>query len=303
MWMLLIAAAFIGGASFLLLENWSLSGKQVRGQLKRARGSSTVRMSQRERALEKSAAERLLLPIIQRLSDLATRLSPQASRVQLARQMQAAGMKMSPQRFMAVKGGLTVGGLVLGLIGAMAGQIVALPFGLVISCVGFIGPSMFLGRRANARRELMARMLPDTLDLLTVSVEAGLGFDSAIGKVVEKMTGPLVDEFGIMAREIRIGESRRQALRNMAERVGSPEVASFSRSIIQAEELGTALGRTLRVQAVDMRIRRQLAAEEKAMKAPVKMLFPTVLFIFPAMFIVILGPAILGMMNTFKQNG
>jgi tight adherence protein C len=96
-----------------------------------------------------------------------------------------------------------------------------------------------------------------------------------------------------MAREIRIGESRKNALRNLGERASSPEVQSFARSIIQAEELGTSLGRTLRVQAQDMRIKRQLAAEEKAMKAPVKMMFPTVLFIFPAMFIVILGPAFL----------
>ena len=153
---------------------------------------------------------------------------------------------------------------------------------------------------AMARRDEMGRRLPDTLDLLTVSVEAGLGFDAAVSKVCEKMDGPLIEEFEVMAQEIRVGETRRQALRNLADRVGSPDVASFARSIIQAEELGTSLGRTLRVQASDMRIRRQLAAEEQAMKAPVKMLFPTVLFIFPAMFIIILGPAFLNIMKSFN---
>jgi tight adherence protein C len=147
----------------------------------------------------------------------------------------------------------------------------------------------------------MERALPDTLDLLTVSVEAGLGFDAAINKVCEKMHGPLIDEFDVVAREIRVGETRRQALRNLGDRVASDDLRSFSRSIIQADELGTSLGRTLKVQADDMRIHRQLAAEEKAMKAPVKMLFPTVLFIFPAMFIVILGPAFLNIMASLAE--
>jgi tight adherence protein C len=144
-------------------------------------------------------------------------------------------------------------------------------------------------------------MLPDTLDLLTVSVEAGLGFDAAVAKVCEKMSGPFIDELKVVSREIRVGSTRREALRSMGERVGSEEVKSFTRSIIQAEELGASLGRTLRVQAHDMRILRQLSAEEKAMKAPIKMLFPTVLFIFPAMFIVIIGPAALNVMDSLSQ--
>ena len=138
------------------------------------------------------------------------------------------------------------------------------------------------------------------LDLLCVSVEAGLGFDQALSKLSERMEGPLVDEFSLVLHEMRIGSSRSAALKNLSERVDAPEVSQFARAIIQADQLGIALSRILRVQSQDMRVRRQLAAEEKAMKAPVKMLFPTVIFIFPSMFVVALGPAALNLMKTFS---
>jgi tight adherence protein C len=131
-------------------------------------------------------------------------------------------------------------------------------------------------------------------------VEAGLGFDGAVAKLVDHMEGPLIDEFGLMMSEIRVGETRTVALRKMAERVDATELSNFVRAVIQAEQLGISLGRILRVQATDTRLRRQAAAEEKAMKAPIKMLFPTVFFIFPALFIVILGPAFLNIMSVFK---
>jgi len=136
-----------------------------------------------------------------------------------------------------------------------------------------------------------------------VSVEAGLGFDAAVAKLSERMVGPLVDEFGLVLHEMRIGESRSEALKNLSDRVDVREVSQFCRAIIQADQLGIALSRILRVQSHDMRVRRQLAAEEKAMKAPVKMLFPTVLFVFPSMFVVALGPAALNLMQTFSGGG
>jgi tight adherence protein C len=132
-----------------------------------------------------------------------------------------------------------------------------------------------------------------------VSVEAGLGFDAAISKLTEHMEGPLIDEFALSLGEMRIGETRRAALEKMVQRVQAPEIASFVRAIIQADELGISLGRILRVQATDTRNKRQAAAEEKAMKAPIKMLFPTALFIFPAMFLIILGPAFLNFKGIF----
>jgi tight adherence protein C len=174
-----------------------------------------------------------------------------------------------------------------------------LMFGLFVVLVGFLGPDYFVSMYARRRKERVRAALPDALDLLAVSVEAGLGLDGAIAKLTEHMEGPLADEFGLTLSEMRIGESRGEALKRMAERVDTPELSAFTRSIIQADQLGTSLGRILRVQAADTRLRRQATAEEKAMKAPIKMLFPTVLFIFPAMFLVILGPAVLNIDQLF----
>ena len=156
-----------------------------------------------------------------------------------------------------------------------------------------------MSQKAKRRQTAIVRQLPDSLDLLSVSVEAGLGFDGAIAKLTQYMTGPLSDEFELALGEMRIGENRPDALKKLALRAGTPEVSSFVRAIVQADQLGTSLGRILRVQATDTRNKRQAAAEERAMKAPIKMLFPTVAFIFPAMFIVILGPALLNLGKVF----
>ena len=145
----------------------------------------------------------------------------------------------------------------------------------------------------------MRRELPDALDVLAVSVEGGLGFDAALARLGEYLEGPLVEEFLLVLAELRIGESRSNALRKMAERVEIPELTAVVNSLIQAEQLGSPLGQMLRIQAEESRNRRQIAAEERAMKAPVKMLVPTAIFIFPAMFVVILGPAILKLNEVF----
>jgi hypothetical protein len=172
-------------------------------------------------------------------------------------------------------------------------------FAVGLAALGFFLPDFLVGTRARKRRDAIGTALPDALDLLAVSVEAGLGFDGAVTKITEHMEGPLVDEFAFTLGEIRMGEARQDALKKMAGRVASPELASFIRAIIQADQLGISLGRILRVQAADSRHKRQMAAEEKAMKAPVKMLFPTVALIFPSMFIVILGPALLNLLKLF----
>ena len=166
--------------------------------------------------------------------------------------------------------------------------------------LGLRGPEICLSMKTRARREAIRSELPDALELLAVSVEAGLGFDAAVAKLVDHMEGPLIDEFSLTISEIRVGENRTTALRKMAERVDATELSNFVRAVVQAEQLGLSLGRILRVQATDTRLRRQAAAEEKAMKAPIKMLFPTVFFIFPALFIVVLGPAFLNILSVFK---
>ncbi len=215
------------------------------------------------------------------------------------------GRTFSPTGFLATKGLFALVGLFLGsLIGSGKGFGGLLVGAVAIGAMGFLGPDYFLTLKARGRKEKIKAELPDALDLLAVnllavSVEAGLGFDASMAKINEHMEGPLAEEFGLTLSEMRIGESRQEALKRLSERVDAPELSAFTRAIIQADKLGTSLGRILRVQAADARLRRQAAAEERAMKAPIKMLFPTVLFIFPAMFFVILGPAILNIQKLF----
>jgi tight adherence protein C len=218
-----------------------------------------------------------------------------------AKLMSAGMRKTSPSAFLAAKAFFGLIGLVFGIVVAssMSGTLGLLII-VLLTAIGFFGPSYFVFVRARRRQESVSADLPDALDLLAVSVEAGLGFDGAIAKLTEHMEGDLIDEFEFALGEMRVGEGRAEALKKMAERVPAHEMASFVRAIVQADQLGISLGRLLRVQATDARLKRQAAAEEKAMKAPIKMLFPMVLFIFPAMFIVILGPAFLNLGQLFK---
>lgn len=299
MLLLIIGMVAFAGGVFVAMENASISRKQIAANTRRAGAYAVVNPGDGE--MSKSARERLVMPALERFSELAVRMSPAGKRMELQRKLRNAGTNVKPQALLAFKGGMVLASIAIIFIGTGAANMPIMMGGLLVFIIGFMGPDFWLNSRIRSRRDEMERALPDTLDLLTVSVEAGLGFDAAIAKVCEKMHGPLVDEFDVVAREIRVGETRRQALRNLGDRVESDDLRSFARSIIQADELGTSLGRTLKVQADDMRVHRQLSAEEKAMKAPVKMLFPTVLFIFPAMFIVILGPAFLNIMESLAS--
>jgi tight adherence protein C len=245
--------------------------------------------------------ERVTGPMLRQLGALMLRINPRASTDGVAKRLIAAGMRnTSASSFLAVQGLCTVGGFFVGmlLLGSASPSRAPL-FGLAVGALGYMAPNFVLNGRVRSRQNAVAAELPDALDLLSVSVEAGLGFDGAVQKLTEHMDGPLIEEFELALGEIRIGEGRQEALRKMAERSSSPEMSSFVRAIIQADQLGISLGRILRIQAGDSRLKRQLLAEEKAMKAPIKMLFPTVLFIFPSMFIVILGPAFLNLSKIF----
>jgi tight adherence protein C len=230
------------------------------------------------------------------------RVNPRTTTESVAAKMMAAGMrKASPTSFIAVQGIATLGGAFFGLVlGGSLNPAQAPIWGLLSGALGFLVPGMVLTSKVRQRQASVAAELPDALDLLSVSVEAGLGFDGAVQKLTEHMHGPLIEEFELALGEMRIGEGRQEALKKMSQRSASPEMASFVRAIIQADQLGISLGRILRVQATDSRLKRQMLAEEKAMKAPIKMLFPTVAFIFPAMFIVILGPAFLNLSKIFQ---
>ncbi|MCU0491918.1 MAG: type II secretion system F family protein [Chloroflexaceae bacterium] len=168
-------------------------------------------------------------------------------------------------------------------------QIMYSALGLVL---GYMLPVMWLGRQITARKKSITKALPDAIDLLTISVEAGLAFDLALQRVTEKWDDALSREFKRVLSDVRLGRTRRDALRDMAERTGVEDVQTFVASIIQADQLGVPLTKILRIQSDQMRIRRRQRAEEAAQKAPIKMLFPMVFLIFPALFVVILGPAV-----------
>jgi len=144
--------------------------------------------------------------------------------------------------------------------------------------------------------------MPDIMDLLTVSVEAGLGFDAALSKVVDKMPGTLSEEFVVLLSEIKIGKTRKDAMYQMADRIGVPDFRSFISAVVQADQLGVSLGRVLRIQSDQIRVNRKQRIQEKAMKAPIKMLIPMVVFIFPAIFIVLLGPTVINLIHMFASQ-
>jgi tight adherence protein C len=300
--LLVFGLASLGLAAFLIGEVATLPARQREGNLRRA---ATYGRSRRPSggAGQESFKERAVEPVKMGLAHAVLKLSPRMNVDKVSARLMGAGVgrTFSPTSFLASKAVGAVGGFFLGsFLGGLAGGggfglVLALLFGFV----GFIAPDLFLSFKARGRRDEIRAELPDALDLLAVSVEAGLGFDAAISKLTEHMDGPLTDEFALALGEMRIGETRQAALQKMVERVQAPELASFVRAIIQADQLGISLGRILRVQATDTRNKRQAAAEEKAMKAPIKMLFPTALFIFPAMFLIILGPAFLNFKGIF----
>jgi tight adherence protein C len=234
-------------------------------------------------------------PWIQRLGQ---RLMSEKLADALPQRLAAAGLagRVTPQAYVAYRFLLVAAGVLAALLlAAYSGQ----AFGATLLLAGAFGviaftiPKLLLGHRIAARRAEISRDLPDALDLLAVTVEAGVGLFGAIARLVECMNGALADEFSLVLTELRVGESSERALKRMAKRLDTPEVTSFVRSLLQGEQLGLSLGQTLRNLADDSRRRRRSLAEEAAAKAPIKMLFPAALFIFPALFIVILGPAIL----------
>jgi tight adherence protein C len=291
-----LGAGSLVGALFLLGEVVTAPQRERQVVLRRARRYGEVKVRKQRESVDFRA--RAFEPLKGKVARMMLRVNPQVSLELVGNRLAAAGMHdVSPEGFLAAKGICAVGGVVFGLM-------VAVPMGfspsglmmlLMFGAAGYMVVPFVVSSRARRRRDAIVVSLPDALDLLAVSVEAGMGFDGAIAKLTEHMEGPLTDEFTMALGEMRVGESRSEALRKLAVRADTPEIAAFVRSLIQADQLGISLGRILKLQAQDTRIKRQLAAEERAGKAPIKMLFPTVLFIFPSMFIVILGPALIGL--------
>lgn len=269
----------------------------------RIRGVSTA-MDVEVMSLPFSA--RVFKPFLEKTGRLIGRLTPKTVQITVGERLVQAGHpgRLQTNTFLAVAG-LCVG--VLAVLTILFGWAVQLPVrnlvGLTLICVvaGFFGPWFWLARKAAERIRAIDTALPDAIDLLVVSVEAGLAFDMALAKVTEKTTGPLADEFARALNEIRLGKMRKQALKDLADRVGSKTLAGFVTTIVQSTQMGVTLGDILRIQSEQMRQERRMRASEAAMKAPVKMLFPMVFFIFPALFVVLLGPAVIRMMQAFRN--
>jgi tight adherence protein C len=256
-----------------------------------------------EMELNQPFFERIVRPVIQRLARAGSRRDQGGMIARIDAKLEKAGYPAGLRgadwvgvKFLSLIG-FSILGLVLGLLLTQGQIVVALLFALVGGAVGYIAPEFWLGRKIRGRGMGMVLQLPDALDLLTISVEAGLGFDAALAKVVEKMEGPLVDEFRQALAEVRMGRPRREALRDVATRADAQPVSNFVGAIVQAEQLGVPIAKVLQIQSNQLRIERRQRAEEAAAKAPVKMLFPMVGCIFPTIFIVILGPAIVTVMG------
>lgn len=214
-------------------------------------------------------------------------------------------MGMGPVEYRIIKITLF---LILPLLGFMYGEILDANSGVIVILIiaalfiASVLPGFYLKSKTKARNQQALRELPDILDLLTVSLEAGLGFDSALGKVVSRKNGVLCDEFHRCLEEIRLGKTRRDGLSGVRDRLTVNELRVLISNILQAEKLGIGLVKVLRIQSEEVREQRKQRAEETAMKAPIKMLFPLVLFIFPSLFIVLLGPAVMQFLSAFSKQ-
>ncbi len=250
--------------------------------------------------LSQPFAERIIYPVARKLGELTLRFTPQQAIQSVSRKLEMAGNpgNIDPTLFFAFRFmGLPLGGFFL-LLGKLlpAGNFLekrGLIFAVIFSIFGFFLPDLLLKSKIDRRQKEIRKAMPDALDLLTICVEAGLGFDAAMSKIFEKWDNELGRAFGRVVREIQLGKLRREALRDMADRLGVAEMTSFVAAVIQSELLGVSMAQVLRIQADQMRIKRRQLAEEEAHKAPIKMLVPMAIFIFPSICIVLMSPAIL----------
>jgi len=246
--------------------------------------------------------QRIILPIMQTIAKFTTQFAPQNALEKTQRQLELAGSPsgLTPPIMWAMRLGMMIGlaALMLMLLGRK-GPIWAVGGTLGGGVIGFMMPQMYLQSKISRRQNEIIKALPDALDLMSICVEAGLGFDQAMTKVYEKWENELALAFGRVIREIQVGKTRRDALRNMAESMDVADVTSFVAAIIQADQLGVSISRVLKIQAEQMRIKRRQRAQEKAQQAPIKMMIPMALLIFPTIYLVILGPAAIQLYKAF----
>ena len=298
--MLLIAVGGMFAAVLVATVVFLSAGEERRDVRVALRGLADYDLpsNMREQEMLKSIQERVVAPFAAQLGALLGRFTPAGYRETVRDKLVAAGSPagLDVDRFMSLK---LFGACSIVFWPWFAFKFAALGgfYGLIVTGlmwgICFFGPDVWIQRKTDQRQYQIATRLPDVLDLLVISVEAGLGFEQAIDRTVDAVPGALADEFRRMLQETRMGATRAEALRAMDERCQVPELRSFILAMLQADTFGISIGRMLRSQADDMRIRRRQRAQEAAQKAPVKMLFPLIFCIFPSLFVVILGPAVL----------
>ncbi len=300
--MLVVASVFGAVASLTLglLRKSPASAMETRINDFRSRSAFT---ETGEVDLEAGFVDRILRPTVEGLAHAVSSLLPASLLADIQKQLTTAGNPMRLNTYVVF---WAVCMVLFGMLGAMV--FFALPNNLFMQklligssfvLVGWMFPRSWLKAKVKVKQKAVLRALPDALDLITTCVEAGLGLDAALARVAEKSAGPLSDELADMLRDIAMGKLRREALTELGERVNVEELTNFINSVIQAEQLGVSIGQVLRVQSEQLRIRRRQRAERMAHEAPIKMLFPLVLFIFPAFLLVILGPAMIRIAGGF----
>ncbi len=301
---IIVGIVILGGAIALVVvgarysrQNQQEESDPVMARLAEAtqRGES---VSLEDIELQQPFMERVVIPIIRRFGELSTRFTPQKLLQETTLKLELAGNpgRIDASTFLATRfvGAAVFGGLLL-LISFLSAN--KWPLGRVVlvvgifSALGFFFPQLWLQSRINRRQNEVRKAMPDALDLLTICVEAGLGFDAAMSKVSEKWENELSIMFGRCIREVQLGKTQREALRDMADRLGLPELTSFVAAVIQSQILGVSLAKVLRIQSDQMRVKRRQYAEELAHKAPVKMIIPMALLTFPSIMIILMAPA------------
>ncbi len=255
--------------------------------------------------LSQPFTQRIVYPLARKVGEIAIKFTPENALQTTAKKLELAGNpgNIDPILFLILRFvcALFFGGLLaLVFMVSPAKQTLGRSFLIitVFTLLGFFFPELWIRSKIQRRQKEIRKAMPDALDLLTICVEAGLGFDAAMAKVAEKWANEVSLSFARVIREIQLGKLRREALRDMSERIGIPEVTSFVAAVIQSEQLGVSMARVLRIQSDQMRVKRRQLAEEEAHKAPIKMLFPMGILIFPSLMIVLLTPAALKLMHS-----
>ncbi|MGH2756194.1 MAG: type II secretion system F family protein [Actinomycetota bacterium] len=273
-------------------------------RLLQAQVASVQPVNLREQDLSRSFLERILFPLVGATGALARRVTPHGMLERIDHKLVLAGSPpgWTAERVAAFKLLGAVGGamfaLLLGGVGGSSSLSLVGPV-VLLGGIGFFGPDGLLSGQARRRQDAIQKALPDTLDLLTISVEAGLGFDAALAHVIQHVHGPLSQEIGRMLQEVQLGMSRVDALRRLSERTDIDELRGFILAVIQADIFGVGVAKVLRAQAKELRTKRRQRAERKAMQTPVKILFPLIFCVLPALFVVIIGPGAIRIMDNF----